>query len=117
MKSKEVVYYNYVPKDKIIYILGSLLVDMIYNDMIDEDVIKNKLYLYPINMLSYSYFNLLEQVYSYNKNIDLLTNDNYTYSDLLKIKKELISLLNENNIPFVKKLTKEIRLPEEGERR
>ena len=122
--SKEVVYYNYIPKEKILYVLNSLLVDMIYNDMLDLDIFNNKGYIYPVSLLSLSYINkyidakykeVFQEIYINNKNIDLLFD--YSYEDLIKIKKEFLNVLNNCNIKYVKKLTKDIRLPEEGERR
>ena len=88
-RTEEVIYYNYIPSDRILNVLKSLDIDLLYNNMINEDVIKNKelmnslhnYLLRYLQLISYNSHNnklikVFNNCYYYNYNIDKIIDVN-----------------------------------------
>lgn len=123
----EYLRYNYVPNNNI-YILKPLMIDMLYNDMIDLESFNNinelKIFNYQLLSTLIDKFkdsdnrllskHLIDEIYINNKNLKNINIDNMQYEKLLQFKKICLDIINEEDNNHIKKLNKEIILPEKN---
>ena len=123
VKNKELVFYNYIPEDNI-SILTPLNMDMFYANMINEDYLKldnktkntfNRWLKYKLSLALKDKNNIINFIYDklYNENLSLnyiCKTYNINYDDLIKVKEELLYILNDIDISYKNKINGNIKV-------
>lgn len=124
--NKEVIYYTYVPIEKIKTILGALQADLLYNDVYNTNMFESKYHcnlLYGLKKLIKDkieeegltqLLNIFDLVYEKDIPIDtIVSKGNYSKEYLLEAKRKILSYANsEENILIKPFNTQKIILPE-----
>ena len=130
-KSEEIIYYNHIPKDRIVAILDPFVIDLILNDIIDENIFysyskgeQDHLILYLKNyyilnkLLSEKKYRLIEifnLLYKYNISFEELIKKGYSYDELSNAKTEIFSYLSSLDMEFIKSSNKQkVLLPKKS---
>ena len=126
--SNEIIYRNYIPKEKIIAVLDAFEVDLLLNNAYNLDILKTKSYkIYWLNIIKYTLkkyleennkelVNLYNDIYLNNKSLENIAHKNQeSYYDLKDKKRYILSKLNdiEVNLPYIPKFKEKIKLPED----
>lgn len=126
--AKEIIYYNHIPKERIVSILKPLQIDLMYNDAFDEDYFKlniNRQKLFYKEALfresSRAIYNLesdkISNIFNiiYKECISLDNIKNYSKNELIEIKKIILKTINELDInkSYKKPIKTKIKVPEE----
>ena len=124
-KDGEVLYYNYVPKEKIKAILSQFEIDLLFNNLVDQTTLiefmkpvsvalKNQLRREISKLDNPELLELFDDVYVKNKALsNLVAKYDKNEIELVALKKQILSLISNVNLEFVRSPRKMLVLPED----
>jgi len=124
-KDHEIIYYNYVPKEKVKTLLTQFEIDLLFNDLADQIfLIENKErvsyllkhYLGPkiYGLNNPELYELFNDIYMNNKAIStLVAKYDKSELELVALKKYILSHLNNPDFKFLKAPQKKLVVPED----
>ena len=124
-RDNEIIYYNYVPKEKVKAVLTQFEIDILFNNLIDKTfLIEN---IYPVSYIiktklgseihrlnNPELYELFNDVYVHNKALStLVAKYDKSEVELVALKKYILSLLNNVDSNIIKTPQKMLVVPED----
>ena len=124
-KDSEIIYYNYVPKEKIKAVLTQFEIDLLFNDLVDKqilieyisplsNIIKSKLSTEIHKLNNPEISELFNDIYIHNKALStLVAKYDKSEIELIALKKYILSLLNNIELDVIRAPQKMLVVPED----
>lgn len=124
-RDNEIIYYNYVPKQKIRAILTQFEIDLLFNNLVDQDLLLE--HLYPLsyiiktklgneihNLNNSELYELFNDIYVNNKALStLVAKYDKSEFELVALKKQILSQLANLELDVLKAPQKVLVVPED----